>query len=252
MGLKLEELMTSRAWAIGTVVCGIVVSTLTTPLLAQDRGWLVRSVHMDVDLSSGDGAADVTMRYELDALQGDTLSVRQPLHVEMLGFGDATVDRFSTPTGGSVELWPTQGAHRAASLPVSRSRVDSEVRVVELSYRVDEAVIEEGGGLRARIPVLTGPPAAEGTQGAFTARLRLPDGWVVTEGFPSGLRQDDDGAWSVGLQVTPSMVGFRGRSDGRWRPSVPLAVDLLTLLVLLGFSAAGWRHLSGVARRARA
>ena len=126
------------------------------------------------------------------------------------------------------------------------------VGVVELSYRVDGAVVDEGGRLRAWIPVLTGPPAAAGAEGGFTARLRLPEGWMVSEGFPSGLRPDDDGSWSVGLQVAPSMVGFRGRSDGRWRPSLPLMVDLLTVLVLCGFSTVGWRHLSGVARRARA
>ena len=130
--------------------------------------------------------------------------------------------------------------------------MDAGVGVVELSYRVDAAVVDEAGHLSARIPVLTGPPAVAGADGSFTARLRLPEGWIVSEGFPSGLRLDGDGSWSVGLQVTPSMVGFRGRSDGTWRPSVPLVVDLLTVLILLGFSAVGWRHLSGVARRARA
>ncbi len=251
MGLTLDGFVWSRA-AMAVVVCGVVVSLVPPPVVAQDPGWLVRSVHMDADLSSADGVADVVVRFELRAIGGDALPASQPLHFELLGFGDATVDRFATLSGDSVELWPTYGTHRAASVWVSRTSLDPDIGVMELSYRVDAAVVEDGGGLRARIPVLTGPPAAAGADGGFTARLRLPEGWIVSEGFPSGLRRDDDGAWSVGLQVTPSMVGFRGRSDGAWRPSVPLVIDLMTVLFLLGFSAVGWHHLSGVARRARA
>ena len=251
MGLTLDGLMSSRA-AIALVVCGSVVSTLPPPVVAQDPGWLVRSVHMEADLNSEDGVADVVVRYEVGAVEGDVLPASQPLHLELLGFGDATVDRFTTRSGDSVELWPTHGTHRAASVWVSTTALDPDIGFVELSYRVDAAVVEQDGRLRARIPVLTGPPGAPGADGRFTARLRLPEGWTVSEGFPSGLRRDDDGSWSVGLQVTPSMVGFRGRTDGTWRLSVPLVVDLMTVLVLLVFSAVGWRHLSGVARRARA
>lgn len=243
--------MSPRAAAAGALVCGVIMSMVPPCVVAQDPDWLLRSVHLDADLSAGGGAADVVVRFELSALGDGPLSLSRPLRVEVLTFGDATVDRFVTSSGDSVEFQPTHGTHSAASVRIPESSMVDGVGVVELSYRVDGAVVDEGGRLRARIPVLTGPPAAAGAEGGFTARLRLPEGWMVSEGFPSGLRPDDDGSWSVGLQVAPSMVGFRGRSDGRWRPSLPLVVDLLTVLVLCGFSTVGWRHLSGVARRAR-
>jgi len=207
---------------------------------------------MDADLSSGDGSAEVTMRYVLGPTSGPILPLAQPVRFELLGFGDATVERLTVSNGRSVELWPTQGSHRAASLFLPVATTGSTVPL-EVRYRVEAAVHEDGAQLRARIPTLTGTAEPSGDAGAgFTARLILPSEWMVSEGFPSGLREDIDGTWAVSLQTSPSMVGFRGRSDGVWRPGVPFAVDLVTLLILLGFSAVGWRHLSGVASRSRA
>lgn len=235
----------------------VQLAVLTLPILpgtlvAQDPDWTVLSVQMNADLSAADGSAEVTMRYVLGPDSGRMLPLTRPVRFELLGFGDATVERVSVSSGRSFELWPTQGSHRAASLFLSEVTAGSTVPL-EVRYRVEAAVHEDGPRLRARIPTLTGPAEPIGEDGVgFTARLILPPEWVASEGFPSGLREDTDGVWSVSLQTSPSMVGFRGRSDGLWRPGVPLAVDLVTLLILLGFSAVGWRHLSGVARRARA
>ena len=74
----------------------------------------------------------------------------------------------------------------------------------------------------------------------------MPETWRVADGFPSGLRRDADGTLRASLPVAPSMVGFRARSDGTWRPGFPHLVDALTLLVLFGFGLRGWLHLRGV------
>ena len=231
-----------------------VLAILALPCMvaAQDSDWVVLSVHAEADLSAGDGSANVSIRYAIGTTPTDVVPRDKPMRFELLGFGDATADWFTTTGGDTVELWPTHGAHKAASIYASESLLERNRGEVELSYRVEAAVIEEDGRLRARIPLLSGPTAPMGASGEFTARLVLPEGWTISEGFPSGLRTNDDGTWSVRLQVAPSMIGFRGRSDGAWRPSIPLAVDFVTLIFLVGFSFVGWRHLSDVARRARA
>lgn len=219
---------------------------------AQDSDWVVLSVHAEADLSAGDGSANVSIRYSIGTTPAAAVPTDNPMRFELLGFGRATADWLTTTVGDTVALQPTHGAHKAASIYASESLFGRNRDEVELSYRVEAAVVEEDGALRARIPLLSGPTAPMGTSGEFTARLVLPEGWTVSEGFPSGLRMNDDETWSVRLQVAPAMVGFRGRSDGAWRPSIPLAVDFVTLIILVGFSFVGWRHLSDVARSARA
>ena len=191
------------------------------------------------------------MRYVLAAEDGAALPLDVPIDVELLGFDDAMTDRFATD-GAEVELWPTTGSHRAAAV-YAPADASGATLPMEFRYRIEQAVVDDGGKLRGRIPVLSGPSApTSGERGWFEARLLLPEDWTPSEGFPSGLRVQPDGSYAVALQVVPSLVGFRGRSDGIRRPGLPLLVDLLTLLVLVSFSAFGWRHLSGVARRARA
>jgi hypothetical protein len=75
----------------------------------------------------------------------------------------------------------------------------------------------------------------------------LPEGWSVTEGFPSGLARREDGAYAVALAVVPAVVTFRGRSDDRRPPGVPLLLSGLAGLILLGAGLAGWRHLRSIA-----
>jgi len=103
--------------------------------------------------------------------------------------------------------------------------------------------------IHARVPVLTGPPVRAGSGGtAFEARLTVPEEWAVSEGFPSGLRRsEEDGVHLVSLTVAPSVIGFRASTDGRWRPGFPVLVDVLTVLILVCFLGAGWRHLRSMA-----
>ena len=243
----------SRALALFALT-SVSVGTALTPHAGAAQttgGWAVVSVHFEADLTAADGAAEVRIRYLLAAEAGGALPLDVPIAVDLLGFDDATTDRF-TADGIGVELWPTTGSHRAAAVHAPTAASGS-VLPMEFRYRIERAVVDDGGRLRGRIPVLSGPspPTSEGGD-AFEARLLLPETWVPSEGFPSGLRVQPDGTYAVTLQAVPSVVGFRGRSDGIRRPGLPLLMDLLTVLLLISFSAFGWRHLRGVARRARA
>lgn len=171
----------------------------------------------------------------------------RPISFELLGFGEATADVVDLEPGGAVVLWPTVGSHRAATVfaPVTAT---GETFALTARYVVDAPFVTPPDDVRAhvRVPVLTGPPVrAEGGE-AFRATVTVPPEWAVAEGFPSGLRADEPGVWAVSLSVAPSMVSFRARTDGRWRPGFPHLVDLLTVLVLGAFAFIGRRHLKGL------
>lgn len=253
------------------------------PVRAQTPGgvgWATLGQQVEVDMRAGDGSADVVVRYRLgSAEEGGDLPSTEPVTLELLGYGDATAGEIvlRRPDRSSAEqivLWPTVGSHRVAVVEPPHE-LDGGTLTLTVSYRVenaiegpgsegtdglsapagrDGAVAREGadsglaGMIHARIPVLTGPPVrAESGGEAFQARLTVPGGWAVTEGFPSGLREVGDGAHVVSLTVAPSVVGFRASTDGRWRPGLPFLVDVLTVVILASFLGVGWRHLRRMA-----
>ena len=127
-------------------------------------------------------------------------------------------------------------------------REPGTARVV-VTYRVDEPVTEAGGKLRGRVPVLGIDRAPrEAGPGLFRAELRVPPQWVVTEGFPTGLAPSGEpGVYRAELSVVPSLVSFRARADGAWRPGLPVLLDVLAGAILLVFAVFGWRHMREVA-----
>lgn len=206
------------------------------------------SADLEADLGAGDGSAAVVIRYVLATGMITPGGDRLPLFIELLGFGDATTDRVEVDGVGEVVLWPTVGSHRSAAVSIVEG-VGADRTELTLRYRVERAVTRSGGSLRAVVPVVAGPGApASGEGGGFTARIVVPADWTPSEGFPSGLRRGADGAYVASLPVVPAMVGFRGRSDGVWRPGLPILIDVLTLTILLAFSIVGWGHLRRVAR----
>ncbi len=217
-----------------------------TPLTAT---WVTVRQQVDVEMSTGDGRAEVGIRFELGTQEpGSALPLDVPVTFEMLGFGDAAAEELTVRGGERVVLWPTVGSHRVASIRLRESDIQGEVAALVVSYRADDVLAAPGPAIHARVPVLTGPPVRAETGGdAFEARLSVPDEWIVTEGFPSGLRPSGPGGFTVSLSVAPSIVGFRARTDGAWRPGFPLLVDLLTVLLLVTFAGFGWRHLRSVA-----
>jgi len=245
--------------ASGAVALGLAAATLVvlTPGLAEaqsDEAWSVVSARMTADLTAGDGSADVRIRYVLSGTpRGAPLPVERPVRLELLGFGGATVSAFTVDGGQPVVMWPTSGSHRAAAIAVSSEAGRGGVVGVELAYRVDGAVERADETLRARVPLLSGPSSPEqGVDGGFEARISFPPEWRLSEAFPSGLQAVEPGVWAGTLPVVPALVGFRGRSDGSWRPGFPLVADLVMLALLGAFTWFGWRHLRGVSKRANA
>lgn len=196
---------------------------------------------MVADLSGQGGTADVRIEYRL------ILASSGNVPIELLGFADAEVSEFLVDGIGPTTLSPISGSRSGASVPVTIETPGTE-HVLTLSYRVDGAVEVTGAVLRVRIPVMSvALPPVGGSSEVFRAELNLPDSWAVSEGFPTGLRRADDGSYAVSLPVVPALVSVRARSDGVWRPGVPLALDLVASIILIGFGILGWRHLSEVA-----
>jgi hypothetical protein len=202
------------------------------------RGQTVRSARVVADLTRGDGSAVVDLEYVLHGVPPSG-----GVHVSLLDFGQAAArDVRVEPGAMSVEVPLVHGVARGGELPVDRIAEDGVVRV---RYRIPDAVREEEGELRGHIPVLTvdGPPE-ETSPDLFQAELRVPAGWTVSEGFPTALSAGGEGGvYRVALPVVPSVVSFRARADGAWRPGLPLLLDLTGVGVLLAFAVAGWRHL---------
>jgi hypothetical protein len=219
-----------------------VLGGVHTAFAQEPSGWAVtaQSVEVDVgvDAGTGEGSAEVHVRMTLAPTPSDG-----SLPLSLLGFGDADVGEVRTEDGRLVVLWPASGGRRAASLEPLPAEGDGTTEV-SFRYRVDGAVEMNGGSARVRIPIVTGPAAPEGD--GFSATVRLPEEWRFREGFPTGLRSSGGGVYEVSLPVVPSMLAVRARTDGSWRPGFPLAVDTLTVTLLLAFAGFGWRHLRGV------
>ncbi len=219
----------------------VAVPTVAVSAAAQTT---VQSARLYADLSPDDGGAEVRIEYVLD-VQGTP-----ELQFELLGFGSASADGFwlgEERTGTRIELDPQTGSMRAAAFTLTLADTSEPYRLVA-HYRIAEAVQLDGENLLLRVPVLSiALPPADGVPDLFRAELTLPPEWSVAEGFPTGLEANDEGVYTVSLPVVPSMVSARGRTDGTWRPGLPLLIDVLTVVVLLVFSFVGWRHLAKVA-----
>jgi len=221
------------------VPCAVLLTAV--PLAAQTT---VRSTRLSVDLSAEDGTADVRVEYVL-SLEGS-----ETLRFELLGFGDATSGAFrlgAGPDGTPIPLEPRSGSLRAAELTPALPAAGSALRLVA-RYQVANAVERHGADVRVHVPVLRlAVPPEDGVPDLFSAELRLPGGWVVSESFPTGLRAAADGRHAVQLAVVPSVVSVRARSDGTWRPGLSLVLDLLAGLAVIAVGVRGWRHLRRVA-----
>lgn len=163
--------------------------------------------------------------------------------VTLLDFGQASAeDLRAGPDQAGVTLPVRTGAARRGYLTVEEG--DGGRGRLSVSYRVS-APGETGTDVRIHVPVLTVDlPPREAQPGLFRATVVVPDGWVVTEGFPTTLAAGGGPELGVELQVVPSLVSLRARRDGRWGLGLPLLLDVVAVAGLLSFSVAGWRHLT--------
>jgi len=230
--------------AFGVLGAFAALWTLPCDADAQAPATVVQTAHMRVDVTAGDGSAAVEIDYTLSG----TITT-DALGVELLGFGSATVAEVVyccwAGEAKTIVLWPTTGSHTMASIPFPALTEGEEgPPPLQIRYQVTGAVTEEGSAAYARIPVLSVElPPLSGGGDVFSVSLVLPAKWVLTEGFPTGLRRGDDGRASVTLPVVPSLVSFRARSDGKWRPGLPLIIDVLAAALILLAGFLGWLHL---------
>jgi hypothetical protein len=199
----------------------------------------VRSVRVVVDLSDGTGTAAVRAEYVLSGVGADSV-----VRGTALDFAGATIEALRAGEDGRpLPILRPRALVTLARLPLTPGAAGEGSVVV--SYEVPGAVVVRGAAIRGHVPVLSLDLPPEATSpGLFRAELRLPPEWSVAEGFPTGMAPAGaPGVYDVDLAVVPALVGFRGRSDGAWRPGLPLALDAAGLVLLVAFSAVGWRHL---------
>jgi hypothetical protein len=232
------------------------VALLTAHLAAATSAaaqGVVRAARLTVDVAQS--GVSVQAEYEL-ALEGDAGLAE----VELLEHAGTTDIEVLGPGGRPLDLRTASGTRRTGTLDLASAVAGGAVArgaaaggaaadgAASLTFRYDVpgAVLLEGGAFLVRVPVLSVslPPAPDAGD-VFSATVRVPEGWKASEGFPSGLRDDGLGGYATTLPVVPSMVSVRGRSDGTWRPSVNLIVEILAGAFLAGFALLGWRHLGG-------
>jgi hypothetical protein len=228
------------------LVPGLVPAFGTGALNAQS---VVRAVRLSADLTTDDGSAIV--RVEVELIPDDTAGLR----VELLGFGRGTTDGFLAggPDGPMVRFEERSGSRqwivieRAAFESHGLERIAGgagSLWRLRATYVVRNAQTTKGESVLVHVPVLTvALPPVRDAGDVFHAGIRAPSSWSVAETFPTGLREGDDGEYAVDLAVAPSVVSLRARTDGAWRPGVPLLLDIAAGMILLVFVVAGLRWL---------
>jgi len=213
----------------------------------------VHSIDFHADLATDDGSAIVEI--EIEFVPDDTAGLR----IELLGFARGWTDGFRTPgpdgalirfdgRSGSRE-WVLIERDEFAGLGIERT--DSIWRL-RAGYVIHDAAMTDSERVRVHVPVLTValPPVTDAGD-VFHADVRVPSYWAVTEGFPTGFRPASEDYLAVDLAVAPSVISLRARTDGTWRPGVPLLLDILAGIILAGFLFIGWRHLRESASEGR-
>lgn len=236
----------AMAPALAMAVAGPVAVAAQEPRRAA--AWATVAAHAEIVVSES-GSAVVRLDYLLGSSEPDVAVPEvEPILLKLLGVGDATV-REVMVDGAPLVLWPASGSLRAAVLRPSAVPA-GETLSLSIEYTVARAAEIDGSEVTLRVPLVTGPRPVEDGEG-FVTDVEVPAGWVMGDGFPSGLRQTEEGVWIASLPVVPSVVRLQGRTDGVRRIRLPLVVDVLTVGLLLAFALFGWRHLSGVVREAR-
>lgn len=216
---------------------GLALLLLCTAPLSLAAQGSVHSATFHADLLAEQGQARVTVDFTLRGLEPGAM-----VPVSLLDFGAARATQLRVGSEGrTTEFTQGPGAARSALLPVDIA-ADGESH---LTVRYLVPVPMGDGALVVHMPVVTVDlPPEQARPGLFAAQVQLPPTWAVTEGFPTGLSASGEaGTLDVVLQVVPSVVSFRARADGRWRPGLPFLLDLVALGTLVGFSLFGWRHL---------
>jgi hypothetical protein len=207
---------------------------------------------MTAAVAPGEDDVEVLLEYRLERAPG---TAPEPVQLHVLRVGGTEIRDILVETPGAPDesraltLAEQDGVRESATIDLASLPGDAFL----LSYRVSGAVDLQDGAGRVRLPLLVlDLPQVGTTRSTFQTAIEVPEEWRVAGTFPAGLRATTPGLWSADLQVVPAFVSIRARPDGAWRPGLPWALDVATVLILMGVGFVGWRHLSGVVREARA
>ena len=212
----------------------------------DDAGGRVIRVAVSADARET-GAAVVSMGYRLE-VGPDTRVVPFTL----LLFAPAHVEEISAQVDGEVlPLSMTDfGAPRLeGEIEVPAALASSGQVSLDVGYRVEDAVQEDGAGVRVVLPMLAVDWApAEARPGVFQAEVALPGGMEAREIFPvTPTGGSTPGMARASLQVLPAVVQVRARPEGSLGLSLPGVLELLVLIVVIACGMVGLRFV----RRAR-
>lgn len=224
----------------GRVVAALlVVGVSAGPAAGQEGGRVVR-VAVSADASET-GVASVSMNYRL---QVDPETRVVPF--TLLLFAPATVEEVSAQVEGealAVRLAIATPPRLEGEIELPAGDAGSGQVSLEVRYRVEDAVAQQGDGVHIVLPMLAVDWApAEARPGVFQAEVALPEGMEAREIFPvtpSG--GTTPGVARAGLQVLPAVVQVRARPAGSFGLSLPGVLELLVLVAVIACGMAGLR-----------
>ena len=230
---RLPPLARFRRAAVSVVAVLVAVA-----LPGEGRGQgTVHATSLQVRIQDDGAVAAIQLRHAIRGVApGDTVTL------SLLDFPGGVAEEVQAD-GRAVDFTVTQGAARRAT--VALGALGEGEAGVTLVYAVRLPVGGRGGSrvIHLPLPTVDLPPEAA-RAGLFKASVEVPEGWKVTEGFPTGLKTGTDPrVLGVELQVVPSVVTLRARTDGRGGVGLPLVLDAIALAGLALFSLLGWRFL---------
>lgn len=224
------------------------------PARAQQPAGEPLGVDFEAEVQPADGAARATVTYDLHL---DAGAERIPLLG--LHFLAARIEGLEASLDGTaLDLEAPREQADGSPLFSGHLRLPEPVasageRELILSYDVVDALRAEGGTFDLVVPVLIVDwPPTTAPPDMFSARLSLPEELSISAAFPTVPRSSEvrDGTRveSFRLQVTPSVVRFRGSVGEGPLLTLGRLVDLGVGLFLLGLVAYGtvrWRRSLG-------
>ncbi len=113
---------------------------------------------------------------------------------------------------------------------------------LRIEYRVAPSASAEG--LAAAVPVLVPDAVAtEARRDYFEGDVALPDGFKLTESFPSQARRSEDSHYRMTLPVVPGLIRLRALPMDQAGLGFVWWVEGTALALVLLLTWQGWRHL---------
>ena len=187
------------------------------------------------------GTAVVSMGYRLE-VEPDT----RVIPFTLLLFAPAHVEEISAQVDGEVlplRMADAEAPRLEGEIELPAALATSGRLSLDLGYRVEDAVLEEGVGVRIVLPMLAVDWApAEARPGVFQAEVALPEGMEAREIFPvTPTGGSTPGVARASLQVLPAVVQVRARPEGSLGLSLPGVLELLVLIVVIACGMMGLR-----------